>query len=390
MRRMPNAALPEIEIFRAGRHVAVDGSVHTITHDDLAAIAAAYDPSVGEAPHVIGHPTLGAPAYGWVEKLEARDGVLIAKSAQVDAAFASIVNDGRYKKRSASFFMPNSPGNPKPGSMYLNHVGWLGAAPPAVTGLRDVQFAADQDGIVEFGVTVRPWTFRTIADVLGRIRDYFVERDGVEKTDQLLPRYMIDSIADGADVPADDTAASISSFAAPPKAPTTETPMPDQNTADFAARESALNTRQQAIEQREVALRENENKARRAGIVEFASSLVKQGRILPRQQAPIVELLATLEGAAEPATISFAAPDGQTTSVQAGAALRTFLGELPVQVDFTERSRDVDVGGRTVDFAAPKDTQVSRDRLDLHAKALEYQRTHAGTDYITAVRAVGG
>jgi hypothetical protein len=383
---MPDAALPEIEIFRAGRHVAVDGTVVEVTHADLAAIADAYDPALGEAPHVIGHPKLNAPAYGWVKQLEARDGVLFAAASdQVDPAFADIVAAGRYKKRSASFFLPNSPGNPKPGSMYLRHVGWLGAAAPAVTGLRDVQFAAGEQGVVEFGVTVRPWTFRSIADVFGRIRDYFVERDGVEKADQLLPRYVIDDIAAGADV-ADEPSLS-PSFAAP--APSPETVMPDTTTADFAARESALATRQHEIEQREKALRDRERETQRAAVVEFAAGLVAAGRLLPRQQAPIVELLVALEGAEQPHTLNFAAADGTQTAVAAGAALRTFLGELPVQVDFAERGAG-EHPGHAADFAAPPDVQVDRSRMDLHAKAQAYQRQHPNTPYLDAVRAVGG
>lgn len=384
---MPDAALPEIEIFRAGRHTAVDGNVVEVTHADLAAIADAYDPALGEAPFVVGHPKLNGPAYGWAKSLAARDGVLFASPHQVDDAFADLVNKGRFKKRSASFFLADSPGNPKPGGMYLRHVGWLGAAAPAVTGLRDVQFAADAGGIVEFGVSVRPWTFRTIADVLGRLRDYFVERDGVEKTDALLPRYMIDSIADGADE--SDTPSISPSFAAPP-VPPTESPMPDAiNTADFAARESALTTRQQQIDAREAALLVQENTARRVGIVEFAAALVTAGKLLPRQQAPIVELLVALEGAEQPQTLNFAAADGTQTAVVAGAALRTFLGELPVQIDFAERSAGEPIE-HSADFAAPANTQVDRDRLGLHAKAIAYQRQHPGTAYIDAVRTVGG
>lgn len=383
---MPNAAaFPEIEIFRAGRHVALDGTEHTITHADVAAIAAAYDPAVGEAPHVIGHPQLNGPAYGWVRKLEARDGVLFAaQSDQVDPAFAEIVEKGRYKKRSASFFGPDTPGNPTPGRMYLRHVGWLGATPPSVTGLRDAQFAADAAGVIEFAITDRPWVFRQIADGFRRLRDHFVEQVGVEKTETFLPAWLADSIAEAA-TPIETSSPS---FAAQPPQPETTT-VSNQNTADFAARESALNTRQQSIEQREAALRQAEAKALRDGVVEFAAGLVKAGKLLPRQQAPIVELLVALEGDAAAAPLSFAAADGSQASVARGAALRAFLGELPQQVDFAERGAG-ETTDTAVDFAAPLGVQVSRDRLELHGRALEYQRQHPGTSYVEAVAAVGG
>ncbi|OYW21050.1 MAG: hypothetical protein B7Z43_11640, partial [Sphingomonas sp. 12-62-6] len=43
---------------------------------DLAATAAAYDPAKFEAPIVVGHPALDAPAYGWVRGLAFAEGTL--------------------------------------------------------------------------------------------------------------------------------------------------------------------------------------------------------------------------------------------------------------------------------------------------------------------------
>jgi hypothetical protein len=379
------SSFPEIEIFRAGRHTTVDGRAVTVTPADLTAIANAYDPAVGEAPHVIGHPALNAPAFGWVKKLTARDGALFASSDQIDPAFADIVNQGRYKKRSAAFFMPSSPSNPKPGAMYLRHVGWLGAAAPAVAGLRDVQFAGDPSDILEFGVTLKPWTLRNIAEMLGRIRDLFIERDGIDKTDAILPKYQIDSIANGADVE-DDDAAPAASFSAQETPPMSD----PTHTAEFAARESALATREAQLAQREQALRAQETAAQRAGIAEFAASLVKAGRLLPRQQAPVVELIATLEAAAEPATLHFAAADGTPTSATAGATLRALLGELPVRVPMGEISAGAADEAAGIEFAAPRGDAVSREGLELLAKVQAYQRANPSATYIDAVRACGG
>ena len=41
---------------------------------------------------------------------------------------------------SISLFLPKSSANPKPGKLYLKHVGFLGAAAPAVPGLKPVKF----------------------------------------------------------------------------------------------------------------------------------------------------------------------------------------------------------------------------------------------------------
>ena len=126
------------------------GDVLSFSESDIAATAAAYDPAKHEAPLVIGHPKHDAPAYGWVKSLAASGDGLNAEPHQVDADFAELVASGRYKKISASFYLPDAPNNPVPGVYYLRHVGFLGAQPPAVKGLNPVQFADDGGDCVSF------------------------------------------------------------------------------------------------------------------------------------------------------------------------------------------------------------------------------------------------
>jgi hypothetical protein len=68
-----------------------------------------------------------------------RDGVLEARFGDGDPDFEELVRRGYFKKRSASFYVDpaTAPGGRVP---YLRHVGFLGAQPPAVKGLRDIQF----------------------------------------------------------------------------------------------------------------------------------------------------------------------------------------------------------------------------------------------------------
>lgn len=139
------AAMQRLHIFRAGNHGPMQGGTLEFSAADLAASAQAYDPARHEAPIVVGHPKLDAPAYGWVGGLQAEAGNLFAAPRQVEAGFAELVQAGRFKKISASFYTPASPGNPVPGVYYLKHVGFLGAAPPAVKGLRAVAFSDDDD-----------------------------------------------------------------------------------------------------------------------------------------------------------------------------------------------------------------------------------------------------
>lgn len=382
--RNPAAALNRIEIFRAGRHTDVNGQQIEFSPADVAAIAASYDASAGEAPLVVGHPQINGPAYGWVKELTAEGGVLYAAPHQVDAAFAQLVQDGRFKKRSASFFLPNSPGNPKPGSTYLRHVGFLGAAAPAVAGLRDIQFSATADGVVEFASN--DWAFRNVANMFRSLRDFFIAKDGVESADKTLPQWQIDQLADAGQ--SNDVAVPASFAVADAAAATTvldATPL----TADFAARETAVNERERQIAVREAAIQADAEARQYADVLAFCAGLVGQGRLLPRDQPAMAQLLKTLETAATPQVLNFTAADGTPAAQPAAKTLRDFLAAQPAQVDFAERSASQPIDA-SADFAAPPGTRVNRDQLTLHAKAVAYSREHPGVAWLDAVRAVAG
>ena len=123
------------EIFRTGTHTSLNGQTKDFSESDLDTIASSYDPQQHEAPIVIGHPETNAPAYGWIDKLKRVGDRLIAFPKQVSNEFAELVKTGAFKKRSISI-TPD---------LQLNHVGFLGAAAPAVKGLKDVEFAENPD-----------------------------------------------------------------------------------------------------------------------------------------------------------------------------------------------------------------------------------------------------
>lgn len=383
-----NQPAAQIEIFRAGTHTAVDGRVVTFGDQDVADAAANYDPALSEAPMVVGHPKLDAPAYGWAKSLAVKNGVLYAEPHQVDADFAQLVNAGRFKKRSASFYLPDTPGNPTPGKLYLRHIGFLGAAPPSLKGLRDVQFA-DGGEAVEFAMPVS-YLGRSLVDVLQRLRDYFVESQGAEKADQIIPQWQIRSIDELSQDSPDSGAIASPSYAEPATAvgATPETDMTDtaDKAAEFAEREAGLTTRQAEIEKRERALKEREDKTRRDDAVAFADQLVQDGRLLPRHKQPVVELLLALPAGA----INFA--EGDTKVSKPGPELlRDLLTSLPKQIDFAEKSGDATaVDKRAVSFAAPPGEMVDVHAMELHRKAIAYQAEHTGVPYLAAVKAVGG
>lgn len=148
--------MTRLEIFKAGTHQPMRGEPISFTEAQLRASAVAYDPARSKAPIVIGHPALDAPAFGWVEALDASDGTLAAYVADVEPSFAEAVREGRYRNVSASFYAPTAPSNPRPGVFYLKHVGFLGAAAPAVKGLKTVSFAGEEADTLEFAGAAVP------------------------------------------------------------------------------------------------------------------------------------------------------------------------------------------------------------------------------------------
>lgn len=137
-----------IEIFRVGNFSDMNGGQHQVTEATLQDIASSYDRDLHPAPIVIGHPDTDAPAFGWAERLYVEGGTLKAMLEETAPEFAETVKAGRYKKVSVSLFTPHMDSNPKPGHVYLKHIGFLGAATPAVPGLKPVKFSDLSGGIV--------------------------------------------------------------------------------------------------------------------------------------------------------------------------------------------------------------------------------------------------
>lgn len=379
-----------LQIFKAGTHIAEDGRTLTFSEADMQQIAESYDPALHEAPIVVGHPTTDAPAYGWGKALSARNGVLFAEPQQVDADFAGMVNAGRFKKISASIFMPDTPGNPTPGKFYLRHIGFLGAQPPAVKGLKSAAFAEDGAGTACFAMPLSSLGW-TLSDLFQRFRDWLIDTDGLETADQVIPQWQIRSIDEATRERAADgnTGEPALSYAESPHVQTTtesETMSDNNPAAAFAEQKQQLDARASDLDARQRALDEREKQAQRADAAAFAEGLVKEGKLLPRNQAPIVELLLALP--ADSAPLNFAEGDSQV-SKPAATVLREFLAGLPKAVDFSEKSRD-DATGLPASFAAPPGVTVDAGRAETYAKAKAWQQQHPGASWTDAVAAVGG
>lgn len=155
----------------------------TFTVGDLQTIADTYDPRVLRAPIVIGHPRDDAPAYGWVDRVELDGDRLYAVATDLSDTFVDWLEEEYYSQRSASIFLPQQ--SPTDG-FYLRHVGFLGAAPPAIPGLEAHQFAGAADGVVtvDLSAAASSPVVSTLKRLFERAFDTFVRdnRDRLETT----------------------------------------------------------------------------------------------------------------------------------------------------------------------------------------------------------------
>lgn len=290
--------MQKIKIFKAGKHTSMEGDTIDYTPEMLQACVASYSENLHQAPLVLGHPKHDDPAYGWVEKLELdKDNVLWVYAKQVDASFAESVNAGKHNKVSPCFYLPDSPQNPKKGTLYLRHVGFLGGQVPAVKGLGSVQFAENENGTASFS---EPFDSKAnddksskidFAGALAFLQSYI--KDNPSQMDSVLSQL---------------------------------------NTQKDDGKNAEKSEREQALEKELAELRKkvaDEKKAQQTSEIQnFAESLVKSGQLPPKLKTQVVEVMTA--GTSHTASFSEGGEQSLTD------ALKKLLSELPKNASFAE------------------------------------------------------
>ena len=294
------------------------GVTRDYTRDMLADCVAAYNPQTHEAPFVLGHPKHDDPAYGWGDHLElSDDGFLLAYPKQVKAEFAESTNAGRHNKVSSSFYLPDSPNNPTPGKLYLRHVGFLGAQPPAVKGLGTVQFAENEEGVVDFMSPT--YAFELIADIFRRQRDALIESTSAEEADKQFPNWVIDSLKEVIYAP----------MVEPVQSSFTEHSDTTQQTPPVkTAREIEL---EQKLANAEATLTAQALAEQQSVASDFAESLVEAGQLSPKVKDKAIALLVASQATDQ--VVSFS--EGE---VSISEGLKSFLSALPTIIEFGEHN----------------------------------------------------
>ncbi len=362
----------------------MSGHMLGFAQSDLAATAGAYDPALHEAPLVIGHPALDAPAYGWVKSLAHESGALEAAPHQVEPAFADLVNAGRYKKMSAAFWAPDAPGNPVPGVFYLRHIGFLGATAPGVQGLRTPTFAGTEEGVVEFA----EWDSTTNASLWRGLREWVIGKFGIKDADSALPSYMVASLEGNAAVELaqgrDETSPSFAAAAA------VQPKDPHVTEAEKLALEAENARLQKVIADQAQANRQARLDAAHAGAVAFADGLVTARKLPSGRAGVVVALLDVVASQAETAGAVPMFAQGEEKLPLDGEVRKLFT-ELPELVGdgrVVTAAKAAGGGAVVAAFAAPAGYTVDPERAALDQRARQYMATHPGTDYMAAVTAV--
>lgn len=308
-------------------------------------MAASYNPELHEAPLVIGHPESNMPAYGWVKGVSAQNGHLYIAPHEVAPGFAEIVVNKHYKKRSASFYAPDNPNNPTPGRWHLKHVGFLGATPPAIKGLKDIQFS-ETDGVICFSESIQ-------------------QQKDTHMPDPIIPPASAPAAAPGA-----DQQAQLQAQVAQLQQRINEQ---QQQIQTLTAERDAALAAQKTAEDRLAALNQADEQKQQAELAQFAEGLVKEGKIKPADKAIT---LVNLQIAAKAKPVEFSEGDIKRT-VNPLEALKTQLDSLPSQApQFGE--------WQPATGKAPTGASDKMSAGELNARAEQYQRQH-GVSFMEAL-----
>ena len=288
-----------IEIARTGTFTDSAGRPQTFTAADLAAIARAYDPEKRDAPLVFGHPQSdAAPAFGWAQKLRAEGGKLFAQFAQVPGEVRDLVAKGHYRHVSMSLM---------PDRVTLRHVALLGAAQPAIDGLKAVEFK-DGDAAITVDFTTRTESAgeqhqkgEAMSEELQRqIGQLQAQLEAMKKEQAALKQQL------GEAQNARDKAES---------AKTDAEKQAQEASAEFSAYKDKIES-----ERREARM----------------AALIREGRVKPAERESLLDFAAKLAG--QDATVDFAAPDGKKEAISMEERFFRELEARPVDERFADFS----------------------------------------------------
>jgi len=229
----------------------------------------------------------------------------------------------------------------------IKHVGFLGAVPPSIKGLKDIAFQEDDAFTIEFSEN---WMWNSIADVFRRLREWFIETNDIESADKVIPEYLIQVIGSPATDEAAPTAEAANIYAE--KTHKEEQSMaevkvetPPKQFSEADVERIKTEAKAQGKQEAEAEFAETQKKNRvatlKASIAAFCEARKKEGRFLPAwEKMGLQDFLVSLDAEE---TITFAEGAEKKSRL---AFMQAFLTELDKVIEFGEiAKRDKVTGG---------------------------------------------
>lgn len=325
MMDMPDTTEQWVEVFRTGYHEDSRGIGRGFSTDDLDQIIANTQ-SGNPVPHVITHNELYSPfAYARSSQFRRVGEVLEAKMDDIEPQFEALIKSGRLYERSIRL-LPIATGGWK-----IGHIAWLGAEPPAVEGLKPVQFASGVQSI-DFnfkGAPVVPETNSTPNQPPAQQGGVFVAQLEAAKA---------------------EAARAAKAEAA----------------AEFTAQTNALKAELKLV-------RDKQRRDQWESKIETAK---REGRLTPAQSEGLCEFAMSLPSDSVMEFSRAGNGKSETVKVSAEQWFTDFMANLPKQVALS-----------TIPSASAGDAVDDADSETIAAKALEYQRAQADKGIVVSVSA---
>lgn len=309
-----------VDVFRAGTHTDMKGQVCTFSQADLDQMVANH--ALGAAPAVLGHPEHDNPAYAWTTGVKRDGDTLYVRFADINPDFAKGIDSGAYRNRSV--FVVNHPQH----GWRLRHVGWLGAAPPAIDGLKPVgkAFSADEGEGHQFGaIEIGANALEDLAGLLRGLREQIIADKGIEAADAAIPTWRIDGLVRQAELMRDQSQDSAARFAHHTEDTIVTTPTQDAldkaRKDGEAAAEARFSAQLSATNNQLAQLQSQHRNERINGQI---AGWQKDGKVLPADVPGMAAFMATLEDGA-PTEFAFSAADGKEVKQTPAAWFAAFM-----------------------------------------------------------------
>lgn len=336
-----------IEIFRAGKHTDSGGTTRNYDRKFLEKVVANFNSAEHEPPVVVGHPQDNTPAFGWTRALRINGDALEAQFGDTDDEFETLVRDGKFRKRSAAFYLDEPA---------LRHVGFLGAQPPALKGLREIQFNDGDQSPVEI--------FFNEGKIMSN------EKEAAQEETRTFKEWMKEFFGGGAQqpAPANFTETNVKNLIA--EAVQTAK-------AEFSAEFSEKLTAKDAqIETLTNSVNAISSTGKRAEITQFVESIPAESGKYFLKRAGVVEFLEScaIADAAdkEPAVVCFSEDaDGKKEEVKISRLewAKDLLSALPKFIEFGESFGNLKATNKADEFVSPQELADLRAEMGVKAAA---------------------